>query len=199
MALKLRRLLPGVAVGSPADESQAGVKRLARLVQQGAVEELTVRRVRQGAGSLGGGRPGPLLGRPRGRTAAESPPPLVPGGVATAAMRSDMEDLLSKKPFLANPPSKCSLTASFGSQKCMYESIHLLWTTLWIMCKTFGKSQVPLGGRPVFSETFMQNSRKFGWSERTKGKIPCKNDEILTARSQKVTKRIPLCLRSCGK
>lgn len=43
VALKLRRLLPGVAVGSPADESQAGVKRLARLVQQGAVEELTVR------------------------------------------------------------------------------------------------------------------------------------------------------------
>ena len=61
VALKLRRLLPGVAVGSPADKGQAGVKRLARLVQQGAVEELTVRRVRQGAGSLGAEDPGRCL------------------------------------------------------------------------------------------------------------------------------------------
>ena len=79
MALKLRRLLPGVAVGSPADESQAGVKRLARLVQQGAVEELTVRRVRQGAGSLRAEDPGRCLGGP-GAGQPQNPHPPCPGG-----------------------------------------------------------------------------------------------------------------------
>ena len=68
--MKLRRLLPGVAVGSPADKGQAGVKRLARLVQQGAVEELTVRRVRQGAGSLRAEDPGRCLGGPGAAQAA---------------------------------------------------------------------------------------------------------------------------------
>lgn len=99
VALKLRRLLPGVAVGSPADKGQAGVKRLARLVQQGAVEELTVRRVRQGAGSLRAEDPGRCLGRAPGPDSRRIPTPPVPGGVATAAMRSDMEDLLSKNHF----------------------------------------------------------------------------------------------------
>ncbi len=79
VALKLRRLLPGVAVGSPADKGQAGVKRLARLVQQGAVEELTVRRVRQGAGSLRAEDPGRCLGGP-GAGQPQNPHPPCPGG-----------------------------------------------------------------------------------------------------------------------
>ena len=195
VALKPAVPLPGVAVGARLTKARPVSSAWPAWSQQGCRRADGPARP-AGRGFPWGGRPAAAWAAP-GRT-PQNPTPLS-RGVAATAMRSDMEDLLSKKPFLANPPSKCSLTASFGSQKCMYESIHLLWTTLWIMCKTFGKSQVPLGGRPVFSETFMQNSRKFGWSERTKGKIPCKNDEILTARSQKVTKRIPLCLRSCGK
>ena len=53
VALQLRCLLPGVAVGGPADKGQAGVQHLARLVGHGAVEQVAVGCSGQGLGPFG--------------------------------------------------------------------------------------------------------------------------------------------------
>lgn len=59
------------------------------------------------------------------------------------------------------------------------------------MCKTFGTRPFFFPEPGLSPANFMQNPRKSGWSERTKGEMSCKNDEKITDRSQAVTKAGP--------
>ena len=80
----------------------------------------------------------------------------------------------------------------------MLTTLWIMWITMWTMCKTF----VPVEVFPFALPGILWNpayiSLKKPLSERTKGKIPCKNDEVLQAGYKKVSIHrpvyCPLCL-----
>ena len=180
VALELGGLLPGVAVGGAADEGQAGVDGAAVPVQDGAVEELPVRGLVQGhlppgAEGLAGGPDGPGAGE------AENPhPPRTRGGGDGGDELGHGGTSSPKGKSLANPPANFPLTGIFDDQNGE--------SGLCTACgKVCGQCVKPLNsfpfhrkGRCTQEQIFLQKAPKWPWSERTKEKSTCKNDESVT-------------------
>ena len=180
MALKLRRILPGIAHRAPAEGTQHPVDGLAIPVQQVAVHQLVGAvpaegRFVQGAEAGLGHLHGPGAGQaqnadgPGARGGGDGGDELGHGGTSSPKGKS-----------LANPPANFPLTGIFDDQNGE--------TGLCTACgKVCGQCVKPLNsfpfhrkGRCTQEQIFLQKAPKWPWSERTKEKSTCKNDESVT-------------------